>query len=248
MQAICSVLNWPCLDESIHTRTTVQHANYDERAACGSGKSESDSRHLAGQIHPTSVILIHPTHQPAPGCSGNPWDAEWNVGFGWGDAHELGHNMQIAQLNIFYPPPGTGNRNMWTTLQNRAGENSNKYVFRPHCPPIHAHHLHSLIIARLSHAHSRDSVFPYAVMWNFYRNYHNYTGAINDDHMVGKVRTCFPCVGARKESGEPESTHAPRSSTRTRTRTLHTRSIPTGRVRGATGRVLGPPPGFGPNR
>ena len=39
VQAICSALNWPCLDESIHTRTTVQHANYDERAACGSGKS-----------------------------------------------------------------------------------------------------------------------------------------------------------------------------------------------------------------
>jgi hypothetical protein len=59
------------------------------------------------------------------GCSGNPWDAEWNVGFGWGDAHELGHNMQTTQLNIHYPPPGTGDRNLWSTLVNRAGENSN---------------------------------------------------------------------------------------------------------------------------
>ncbi len=84
-------------------------------------------------------------------------DAAWNVGFGWGDSHELGHNMQMIQHNIYYSPPGSGNRNMWSTLQNRATENSN-------------------------------NLFPYAVMWNFYRNFHNYTGEIDDDHMIGKVR------------------------------------------------------------
>jgi hypothetical protein len=38
VQAMCDSLGWPCLDPSIHTRTTVQHTNYDGRAACGDGK------------------------------------------------------------------------------------------------------------------------------------------------------------------------------------------------------------------
>lgn len=36
---MCTVLGWPCLDEEINTRDTVQHSNYDERATCGSGCS-----------------------------------------------------------------------------------------------------------------------------------------------------------------------------------------------------------------
>lgn len=37
VQAACVSLGWPCLDPSINTRTTVQHSNYDGRAACGDG-------------------------------------------------------------------------------------------------------------------------------------------------------------------------------------------------------------------
>lgn len=128
IQQLCSKLDWPCLDPAIHTRSTVQHSNYDERAACGDG------------------------------CSGNPWDAGWSITpTGWGEAHELGHNMQVKHLNIHYPPTGTGDRNAWSTLVNRAGENSN-------------------------------NVFPYYVLWNYYRIFRNYTGSVTDDHMIGKVR------------------------------------------------------------
>jgi hypothetical protein len=42
-----------------------------------------------------------------------------------GEAHELGHNMQISQIRIKYPPPLTGDRNSWSTYQDRSGENSN---------------------------------------------------------------------------------------------------------------------------
>ena len=58
-------------DASLHTRSIIQHANYDQNAHCGSG------------------------------CSGNPWDAAWNISpTGWGDNHELGHNLQTNRLNV----------------------------------------------------------------------------------------------------------------------------------------------------
>lgn len=194
-----------------------------------------------------------PTHRFAPGCSGNPWDAEWDVGFGWGDSHELGHNMQITQLNIYYPPPGTGNRNMWTTLQNRAGENSNKYVFLIPCLP---HTLHAIpprpcpstdhrtsfprlfmrqrlpvrgnveLLSKLSQLHRRDQRRP-----------HDWQGTY----------VCLPRWCACKEIDAPDSTaHALHSSTRTQI--SYTRPILTVRVRGAAGRLLGPAPGLRPNR
>ncbi|UXM82142.1 hypothetical protein N7V09_21320 [Shewanella seohaensis] len=62
-----------CTDASLHTRSIIQHANYDQNAHCGSG------------------------------CSGNPWDAAWNISpTGWGDNHELGHNLQTNRLNVQY--------------------------------------------------------------------------------------------------------------------------------------------------
>lgn len=68
--------------------------------------------------------------------------------------------------------------------------------------------VHPLIIARLFHAYLCDSVFPYAVMWNFYRNFHNYTGEINDDHMIGKVRTSVFLAGAHaRKSTRPTLLH-----------------------------------------
>jgi hypothetical protein len=57
VQSMCRQLGWPCWDASLHTRRSVQHSNYDERATCGSG------------------------------CSGNPWDADWDVKpVGWGSS------------------------------------------------------------------------------------------------------------------------------------------------------------------
>ncbi len=83
-----------CIDNSLHTRTTIQHANYDQNAHCGSG------------------------------CSGNPWDAGWDINpTGWGDNHELGHNLQTNRLNVQYATEA--NTNNWTGYSSRAGENSN---------------------------------------------------------------------------------------------------------------------------
>lgn len=94
VKAICSTLGWDCLNAAIHSRTTIQHANYDEYANCGNG------------------------------CSGNPFDADWFITpLGWGESHELGHNLQISPLNIGYV--SDSDRNDWSQYQNRAGENSN---------------------------------------------------------------------------------------------------------------------------
>mgnify|MGYP000844152287 FL=1 len=94
VQAVCAAFGWTCTDEALNRRLTIQHSNYDEEAACGSG------------------------------CSGNPWDASWNIDpLGWGESHELGHNLQMTRLNIHYV--AAADRNNWKKWQNRAGENSN---------------------------------------------------------------------------------------------------------------------------
>lgn len=83
-----------CIDNSLHTRTIIQHANYDQNAHCGAG------------------------------CSGNPWDAAWNISpTGWGDNHELGHNLQTNRLNVQYA--AAANSDNWAAYGSRAGENSN---------------------------------------------------------------------------------------------------------------------------
>ncbi len=83
-----------CVDSSLNTRTIIQHANYDQNAHCGSG------------------------------CSGNPWDAAWDIDpIGWGDNHELGHNLQTNRLNAQYVTEE--NINNWPSYANRATENSN---------------------------------------------------------------------------------------------------------------------------
>jgi hypothetical protein len=83
-----------CIDNSLHTRTIIQHANYDQNAQCGGG------------------------------CSGNPWDAAWNIDpTGWGDNHELGHNLQTNRLNVQYA--AASDHDNWAGYGSRAGENSN---------------------------------------------------------------------------------------------------------------------------
>lgn len=59
------------------------------------------------------------------GCSGNPFDMDWTIiPIGWGESHELGHNMQMSLLQISYTAEGV-DTNIWTSYQNRATENSN---------------------------------------------------------------------------------------------------------------------------
>ncbi|NLS14509.1 hypothetical protein HGP28_16725 [Vibrio sp. SM6] len=62
-----------CVDDTLHVRTNIQHANYDQNAQCGFG------------------------------CAGNPWDSGTNITpTGWLDNHELGHNLQTHRLNVAF--------------------------------------------------------------------------------------------------------------------------------------------------
>ncbi|WP_246814759.1 ImpA family metalloprotease [Ferrimonas balearica] len=90
--ACSALLGQDCFDDSLHVRTIIQHSNYDQRAHCG---------HM---------------------CAGNPWDSAEKIDpIGWGDNHELGHNLQVGRLNVHY----SDNADNWTRYSNRAGENSN---------------------------------------------------------------------------------------------------------------------------
>ena len=108
VSACTTLLGEGCLDDSLNTRTLIQHANYDQNAQCGSG------------------------------CSGNPWDAAWNISpTGWGDNHELGHNLQTNRLNVQYA--AAADRDNWSGYGSRAGENSNN-IF-PYFVKWRAHYL-----------------------------------------------------------------------------------------------------------
>lgn len=39
LASACSGLGWNCIDETVHIRTSTQHSNYDDNAACGDGCS-----------------------------------------------------------------------------------------------------------------------------------------------------------------------------------------------------------------
>lgn len=69
--AFCSAHGWDCTNVNIHGMTNIQHINAD-RAACGYG------------------------------CSGNPYDQYWAFSpLGWGESHEIGHNLQRSRLKIY---------------------------------------------------------------------------------------------------------------------------------------------------
>lgn len=68
----CTALNWDCANETIHAKPATQHITVDTVANCGSG------------------------------CSGNPYDQDWPLSpLGWGESHEIGHNLQRSRLKIY---------------------------------------------------------------------------------------------------------------------------------------------------
>ncbi|WKB54696.1 ImpA family metalloprotease [Eleftheria terrae] len=68
----CQARGWDCTSASLHGLTQVQHINADAYAHCGAG------------------------------CSGNPYDQSWGVTpRGWGESHEVGHNLQVGALNVY---------------------------------------------------------------------------------------------------------------------------------------------------
>ncbi|GHD56153.1 ImpA family metalloprotease [Jeongeupia chitinilytica] len=70
--AFCSGKGWDCADTTMHRVPGTQHINIDVYAQCGAG------------------------------CSGNPYDQTWGLTpRGWGESHELGHNLQLGVLSIY---------------------------------------------------------------------------------------------------------------------------------------------------
>lgn len=67
----CTAKGWDCTGTQ-HRRDVMQHVISDEWAYCGGG------------------------------CAGNPYDQDWAFNpAGWGETHEIGHNLQRERLKIF---------------------------------------------------------------------------------------------------------------------------------------------------
>ncbi len=131
VSACTALLGDGCLDESLNTRTLIQHANYDQNAHCGSG------------------------------CSGNPWDAAWNISpTGWGDNHELGHNLQTNRLNVQYA--AASDRDNWPGYGSRAGENSNNLF--PYFVKWRAHYLRDGNTTAITDGHMNHKDLFYVFM------------------------------------------------------------------------------------
>jgi immunomodulating metalloprotease len=69
--AYCTKHGWDCSNLAVHGMRYVQHANMDH------------------------ALMAY-------GTSGNPYDAYWAFSpLGWGDAHEIGHNLQRDRLKVY---------------------------------------------------------------------------------------------------------------------------------------------------
>jgi len=70
--AVCSAKGLSCSDKIMHALPKIQHINSDFYSHCGTG------------------------------CSGNPYDQAGPVRpKGWGETHEIGHNLQRSHLKIY---------------------------------------------------------------------------------------------------------------------------------------------------
>jgi len=69
--SFCNSKGWDCTGTQ-HRRDSMQHVISDVYALCGDG------------------------------CSGNPYDQDWAFNpLGWGESHEIGHNIQPGRLKIY---------------------------------------------------------------------------------------------------------------------------------------------------
>ncbi|WP_018690912.1 ImpA family metalloprotease [Algicola sagamiensis] len=133
VQSICRRLlgSSDCFDPVLHTRKKIQHANYDENAHCGGA------------------------------CSGNPWDSSWYIDpLGWGDNHELGHNLQVTRLNVHYVPEEK--RDRWDAYSSRARENSNN-IF-PYYVKWYAHYMRDKQTTTITDGHMNQKYAFFAFM------------------------------------------------------------------------------------
>ncbi|MBY6017811.1 ImpA family metalloprotease [Halomonas denitrificans] len=129
--ACVALLGQDCLDDRLHVRTIIQHSNYDQSAQCGFM------------------------------CSGNPWDSGAPINpVGWGDNHELGHNLQVGRLNVHYA--ASADADHWPGYASRAGENSNNLF--PYFVMWRAHYLRDGNTGSLSDGHMNHKTLFYVFM------------------------------------------------------------------------------------
>ena len=81
--SFCALKGWDCTGTQ-HRRDVMQHVVADVHATCGNG------------------------------CSGNPYDQDWAFApLGWGETHEIGHNLQRNRLNIYAGQSGEVSNNIF---------------------------------------------------------------------------------------------------------------------------------------
>lgn len=81
--SFCALKGWDCTGTQ-HRRSVMQHVVADVHATCGNG------------------------------CSGNPYDQDWAfTPLGWGETHEIGHNLQRGRLNIYAGQSGEVSNNIF---------------------------------------------------------------------------------------------------------------------------------------
>jgi immunomodulating metalloprotease len=93
--AFCNSAGWDCTGLQ-HRRDVMQHVISDNYAACGSG------------------------------CSGNPYDQDWPLEpLGWGETHEIGHNLQTGRTKIYGGRSGEVSNNLFPTHKLMAFNKAN---------------------------------------------------------------------------------------------------------------------------
>jgi immunomodulating metalloprotease len=93
--AMCAGAGWDCSGTQ-HRRDTMQHVIADTVALCGAG------------------------------CSGNPYDQNWALEpLGWGETHEIGHNLQRSRLNIYGGQSGEVSNNIFPVHKQMAFNRAN---------------------------------------------------------------------------------------------------------------------------
>uniref|UniRef100_UPI0005B39F55 ImpA family metalloprotease n=1 Tax=Aeromonas piscicola TaxID=600645 RepID=UPI0005B39F55 len=123
--------NADCVDEILHDRSKIQHGTFDQHATAGTG------------------------------ASGNPFTASWVFDpIGWGEAHEIGHNLQINKFGANYVD--TLNADQWPAYTYRATENSNN-IF-PYWVKWRAHYINNENAPLIDDGHMNSKNLFFAFM------------------------------------------------------------------------------------
>ncbi|MGQ5525654.1 ImpA family metalloprotease [Chitinimonas sp. PSY-7] len=105
VQTFCTNQGWNCASSTLHRVPDTQHINVDAYSQCGNG------------------------------CSGNPYDQDWGLNpRGWGESHELGHNLQQGLLAVYSDRSTEVSNNLfplhknWRLLRELKDDRSNDRV------------------------------------------------------------------------------------------------------------------------